>query len=154
MGNDVEKKNDLERARQMLAEQELTCALILGEEVYISKERGVKPLLDCYYEKKMPAGFSAADKVVGKAAAFLYVLLGAKELYTDVLSRPALDVLRQHDIMVAYGQLTDAIRNRTNTGFCPMETAVRSVEEPKEALDRIEKTKLSLQKEALLKGEK
>lgn len=141
--------NDLTKARQMLAKQELTCAIVSDDMVYISKERGVKPLLECFYEKKMPSGFSAADKVVGKAAAFLYVLLGAKELYADVLSRPALAVLQQYDIMVTYGQLTDAIRNRTNTGFCPMETAVLAIEDPAEALNAIEKTRIALQKASI-----
>lgn len=142
----MEKENDLTKACQMLAERDLTCAMVLGELVYISKERGVKPLLECYYEKKMPFGFSAADKVVGKAAAFMYVLLGAKELYADVLSRPALAVLQQYDIIVTYGQLTDAIRNRMNTGFCPMETAVLQIDNPEEALQGIEKTRIALQK--------
>ncbi len=134
------------KACRMLKEQQLTCALVLGEMVYISEERGVKPLLDCYYEKKMPSGFSAADKVVGKAAAFLYVLLGATELYADVLSRPALAVLQQNGIAVSYEQLTDAIRNRAGTGFCPMETAVLALDDPTEALRAIENTRMALQK--------
>ena len=142
-------ETDLIKARRMLGEQQLTCVLISGDMVYISQDRGVKPLLDCYNEKKMPVGFSAADKVVGKAAAFLYVLLGAKEVYADVLSRPALEVLQRNGIAVSYGQLTDAIKNRAGTGFCPMETAVLSVEDPMQALSAIEKTRIALQKASL-----
>ena len=137
---------DLEKAYRMLQEQQLTCAFVLSDVVYISKERGVKPLLDCYYAKKMPTGFSAADKVVGKAAAFMYVLLGVKELYVQVLSRPALEILQKYGIAVTYCELVDAIKNRTGTGFCPMETAVLAIEEPAEALSAIEKTKITLQK--------
>ena len=151
MGTKMEMETDLQRACRMLTEQEATCAFVLGELVYISKERGVQPLLVCYDEKKMPAGFSAADKVVGKAAAFLYVLLGAKELYADVVSRPALAVLEQYGIKVSYGELTDAIRNRTNTGFCPMETAVLAIGKPSEALAAIRKTRAALQKDSLMK---
>lgn len=147
----AEKESNLVKACRMLTEQELTCAFVLDEKVYISKERGITPLLDCYNEKKMPEGFSAADKVVGKAAAFLYVLLGVKELYADILSVPALKVLQKYGITVSHGQLTDAIRNRTNTGFCPMETAVLDIEQPQEALCAIMKTKAVLQKAALKK---
>lgn len=139
-------ETDLEKACRMLDEQQLTCAFVLDDAVYISGERGVKPLLDCYYAKNMPAGFSAADKVVGKAAAFMYVLLGVKEVYVQVLSRPALEVLQKFGIAVTYGELVDAIKNRTGTGFCPMETAVLAIEEPAEALSAIEKTRMSLQK--------
>lgn len=139
-------ETSLAKACRLLQKQQLTCALVNGDLVFISKERGVKPLLDCYYANAIEPGFSAADKVVGKAAAFLYVLLGAKQLYADVLSRPALAVLQQHGIEVRYGQLTDAIKNRAGTGFCPMETAVLAIEEAPEALCAIEKTKAALQK--------
>lgn len=139
-------ESDLKKACRMLKEQELTCAFVFGEEVYISRERGVKPLLDCYYQKKMLPGFSAADKVIGKAAAFLYVLLGVSEIYTDVISRPALSVLQQSGIEVYYEQLTESIKNRAGTGFCPMETAVLSIEDPSEALCAIEKTAEALRK--------
>ncbi len=131
---------DLKKAKQMLVEQELTCAMVKGEKVYISKERGVKPLLACYKEHAMQSDFSAADKVVGKAAAFLYVLLGVKELYAGVISRPAIEVLQKAGVVVSYEQLTDAIRNRAGDGFCPMETAVWEIESPADALVAIEKT--------------
>ena len=139
-------ESDLRKACQMLKEQELTCAFVFNEEVYISKERGVKPLLYCYHQKKMSPGFSAADKVIGKAAAFLYVLLGASKIYTNVISHPAISVLQQNGIEVYYEQLTEAIQNRTGTGFCPMETAVLSIEDPSEALCAIEKTAEALRK--------
>ncbi len=134
------QSENLEKAVQMLRSRGLTCAFVKGEKVYISKERGVRPLLECYHGNAMEQGFSAADKVVGKAAAFLYVLLGAKEICADVVSRPALDTLHKYDIYVNYGVLADAIRNRTDTGFCPMETAVRDISDPAEALGAIEKT--------------
>lgn len=142
----MKAETDLAKACRMLKDQRLTCALVLGDLVYISRERGVKPLLECYYEKKMPDGFSAADKVVGKAAAFLYVLLGVKEVYADVLSSPALAVFQMYGIKASYGQLADAIKNRAGTGFCPMETAVLSVTDPAEALEEIEKKRNALQK--------
>ncbi|MBE5882662.1 MAG: DUF1893 domain-containing protein [Lachnospiraceae bacterium] len=130
----------------MLKEQELTCAFVKDDLVYISKERGVRPLLECYKGKQMEPGFSAADKVVGKAAAFLYVLLGVGEIYTDVISRPALDVLNRAGIDVSYGQLADAIRNRVGTGFCPMETAVMDIQEPDSALAAVEETLAKMKK--------
>lgn len=145
MGKAIGHGRQMEYACQMLTEQELTCAFVSGGQVYISKERGVKPLLDCYYQKAMPAGFSAADKVVGKAAAFLYVLLGVGELHAQVISRPALEVLQKYNVPVSYELLTDAIRNRAGTGFCPMETAVLDLDSPKDALRAIEETRLFLQ---------
>lgn len=97
--------------------------------MYTSTLRGVSPLLEWLDAKTDMRGFSAADRVVGKAAAFLYVLLGAKAVYADVMSRPALEVLVKNGIGAEYGKLVDAIFNRTNTGYCPMEMAVWDIED-------------------------
>ena len=42
-------------------------------------------------------------------------------------------------IEVSYGECVTAIRNRTDTGFCPMESAVLDVKEPEEAYSVLEK---------------
>lgn len=72
--------------------------------------------------------------MVGKAAAFLYVLLKVERLYTTVISKYALEVLEFYGVPVEYGELVDAIKNRKGDGFCPMETAVLEINEPDEAV--------------------
>ena len=128
---------DFERAWSLLQEEGYTCVLCGGEQVFTSRMRGVTPLLDWLDQRLDLHGFSAADKVVGKAAAFLYVLLGVKEVYAKVMSIPAKGVLEAHGILNGCEEEVEAIRNRTNTGFCPMETAVWSISDPGEALTAI-----------------
>ena len=65
---------DLQRAERALAEGGHTLVLVKGERVITSNQRGVAPLLALIDTDV--TGFSAADKVVGKAAALLYVKLG------------------------------------------------------------------------------
>ena len=84
-------------------------------------------------------GAHAADKVVGKAAAYLYVLLGVRFVHAAVISKPALDVFACHGIEVEYDTLVDAIQNRTKTGFCPMERAVWTVDEPEKVPNLLKK---------------
>ena len=91
-------------------------------------------------------GFYAADKVVGKAAALLYCLLGVRCVYGAVMSDAAVKVLRRNGIEAYWGRLTENIRNRTNTGLCPMEAATMHIDDPEEALDVILATLKSLQK--------
>lgn len=136
---------DLEKAKELLLAENATCVLRKGETVYCSRARGVKPLLDLLTEKKDLQGFSAADKVVGKAAAFLYVLLGVAEVYAGVISEGALQVFRIYGVAVSYDILVPAIRNRTNTGFCPMEEAVRDCAEPEKAVGLIQAKLAALQ---------
>lgn len=130
-------KAELEKAKRLLSEGGYTLAMVRGETAVTSVERGVRPLINLIDAGEDMSGFCAADKVVGKAAAFMYVLLGVDCLYANVISRPALEVLKNNGITAEYTTLTGAIRNRTNTGFCPMETAVKEISEPHEALKAI-----------------
>lgn len=137
------KNSDLERARKIFASGNYTCVLCRGEVTLTSTERGVLPLLDWLDGEKRMAGFSAADKVVGRAAAFLYVLLEAREVYADVMSEGAVDVLSKYGIPFGYGALAEKIINRRGDGFCPMEQAVTGIDSPGQALEAIrEKRKL------------
>lgn len=110
-----------------------TCAIV-GENVILrSKERGIKPLLAWLSAEENCVGAVAADKVVGKAAAFLYVLLGVAEVHARVLSEMAEKVFLRFGIAYTFEEKVAAIRNRTDTGFCPMEQAVLNVDTPKRA---------------------
>ena len=60
-----------------------------------------------------------------------------RDIYADVISTHALSVLEEHQIPVEYSTLTDKIKNRAGTGFCPMETAVLCEESPEKALEKI-----------------
>lgn len=124
---------DLIRAKALLASEGYTCVLQKDDIVYTSTQRGIAPLMHWLADGIDLRGYSAADKVVGKAAAYLYVLLCLEEVYAYVISRPALDVLTRYDIAITYGELVPAIRNRTDTGFCPMESAVLSIDNAREA---------------------
>ena len=129
--------NDLNSAHMLLEKNGYTCVIKCGETIYTSIERGVRPLLQLLDSGTDCTGFSAADKVVGKAAAFLYCLLRVRAVYAAVISKSALKVLSEQGIEVLYDDLVDAIRNRAGTGFCPMETAVLAESDPKKALERI-----------------
>ena len=125
---------DREKARDILTQGGYTCVVCHAEEIITDNRRGVRPLLEFLEQPRDWSCFCAADKVVGKAAAFLYQLMGVRALYAQVVSEPAAAVLQEAGIDLAYGTLVPAIRNRTDTGFCPMETAVWDVQDPEEAL--------------------
>ena len=132
-------------AKAYLLEENYTCVLCKGKQIFTSSHRGVKPLLDFLSSDNDFSSFSAADKVVGKATAFLYCLLGIKALYAQVLSIPAKEVLTSRGILVSYDALVPGIRNRENTGPCPMEHATRECQTPEQALTAIQKTLKDLQ---------
>ena len=118
---------DLQSAKQLLLEGEHTCVLRKNEIVYTSTLRGVKPLVIWLSSDEDFHGFSAADKVIGKATAFLYVLLGVKAVYASVISKGALDVLTKNGIDTQCGCVVEHIINRTGDGICPFEVAVADI---------------------------
>lgn len=124
---------DLEKARQLLRDRGCTCAVCRGEETLISHARGVRPLAQWLERGVDLTGFSAADKVVGKATAWLYVLLGVRAVHAGVISKPARDLLTEHGVRVSWDRLADAIINRRGDGLCPFEAAVLEIGDPLEA---------------------
>lgn len=127
----------LSTARAALDEG-FTLALYDGSELITSTERGVKPLLAVYRSGRDMSGFYAADKVVGSAAANLYVLLKVRGLYAAVISEGAKKVLSSHGISFAYENAAPYIQNRAKTGLCPMEEVSIDAISPEDALHRIE----------------
>ena len=121
-----------------------TCAVCKEESVLLSKERGVKPLLGWLEEKADCEKGVAADKVVGKAAAYLYVLLGVAQVHAIVMSEGAEWVFRRFAVEYTYVEKVPAVRNRTGDGFCPMEQAVLMIDEPEKAYEEIKKTQVRL----------
>ena len=130
-------RNDLTKARTLLDTGSYTCVVCRGDSLHTATERGVKPLLSWLDAGLDLGGFSAADRVVGRATAFLYCLLGVKAVYAGVMSRPAAQVLRSHGIAAEAGQLVEGIINRKGTGPCPFEAAVMEITDAGEALKAI-----------------
>jgi hypothetical protein len=130
-------QNDLSIAREHLNSGDYTCVIRKDDVEYTSLERGVKPLVRWLTEGTDLRGFSAADKVVGKATAYLYCLLGVKEVYAHVMSRAAAQALEENGITPSQGKLVDNIINRQGNGICPFEAAVWDIHTPEEALPAI-----------------
>jgi len=100
-------------------------------------QRGVKPLVIWVESENDFSNYSASDKVVGRATAFLYVLLGVKAVYARVISESALQVLKEHNIKTEYGELVKHIIDRRGDGICPFESAVLDVQDTMTAYDVI-----------------
>ena len=128
---------NLQKARELLESGNYTCVVCFGNAVHTTSQRGVAPLLNWLDAGIDLSGFSAADRVVGRGAAFLYCLLGVKEVYARVMSRPAAEVLRSYGINANADTFVDGIINRSGTGPCPFEAVVMGIQDAPEALTAI-----------------
>ena len=137
---------DLKRARALLTEGGYTCVLCRGEIVHTATARGVRPLVDWLDSGLALGGFSAADKVVGRATAFLYVLLGVRAVHALVMSTPAREALEAGGIAASCDREVAGIINRRGDGPCPFEEAVLSITDASEALTAIRKKMVEINK--------
>lgn len=123
---------------EKLHEENCSCVISCKEKMLCFGQRGIKDLFQLY--NNCPGKFvgeKIADKVVGKGAAALMELIGFNEVYADVISRPALELLGLEGVKVGYGQLCDNIVNRAGDGICPVETICMEFKTASECLPGI-----------------
>lgn len=122
-----------------------SCVIFNQGQTRTFTQRGVADLFGLLrHEPELLKGALIADKVVGKAAASLMILGGVKELFTDVISQPALDLFGQSAVIVNYTTKVPYIINRTGTDWCPLEKLCLPVPSAEEALLQIEEFVKSL----------
>lgn len=116
-------QEEKQRAIDLRRATDCSCVVCRDGRMTEYRERGVRDLLRLLREPSRPLdGAFVADKVVGKGAAALMVLGGVRELFAEVVSRPALELLRDAGVPAAHAQVVPHIINRAGTGVCPVET--------------------------------
>lgn len=136
---------DINQAIELL-NGDKTLVLFHGEDVQMFSQRGVLPLTNAYESKKDYSSFIAVDKVVGRGAAFMYILLKIQRIHAQVISKPALEILEKYPIAVTYDEVVPFIQNRTRDGFCLMESATLSCTDPLDAYQKIKQKQAELRK--------
>lgn len=121
---------DLELAKEGLVGH--TICLCKDGQCLTSDRRGIAPMMDWIAEGIDLTGYSAADVVVGKAAAMLFVKSGIAAIYAKTISRSAKAYLESHGVSLSYGTLTEYIINREGTDICPMEKTVLATDDAAE----------------------
>lgn len=129
----------VEEIASILRSEQCSCVICNGDKVTLCYERGVKDLL-CLVkgDGSLLKGAQVADKVVGKGAAALMVIGGVREVYAEVISRPALQLLETASVRVAFGSCVPNIVNRAGTGICPVESLCMGCRTAEECLPQIE----------------
>ncbi len=118
---------DWKKAIEIFEQGGYTCVTVKDGEIRAFRETGVKPLLILIGGGVSTEGCCAADKIVGRAAAFLYCYMGARAVYAETASIGAIEILERYGIDVQYKILTERIVNRQGTDICPMDMAVGEI---------------------------
>lgn len=103
--------------------------LCKDSDIITDDSRGIAPMMKLIAAGTDLHGYSAADLIVGKAAAMLFVKTGIVSVFGKVMSEAALHYLEQHGIPAEYDTLTEKIINRRGTDICPMEKTVAAIDD-------------------------
>jgi hypothetical protein len=137
--NNEDARSDLKTAKNLLIDKNLTLCIVKGgKTLFKSRSRGVTGFLIAVQKLEGNLeGSSVAEKVVGKAVAFLCIHFKIGAVYADTLSRPAKTILEKRSIHVEYNNLVQNILNAERTSLCPIERLVRNVQDPNEAYQKL-----------------
>ena len=123
----------MEQIKNILHHCHCSCVVKGSAGITVCTRRGVTDLYDLYTNRpEVLRGAAIADKVVGKGAAALMALAGIRAVWADVISSPALALLKDAGIPADFALEVPHIINRTGTGRCPLETACDGLETPEE----------------------
>lgn len=136
---------NIQLARETLLLNNLKIVIVNNNEVvYTNDGFGIKPLYIAYMTiKDKMENASCADRVIGKAAAWIYSKAKIKELYCDVITTEAKHILEENNIDVTFAQEVEYIENREKNGMCPVEVLAKDETDFRELLINIKEFLIS-----------
>jgi hypothetical protein len=117
------ENQDLEFAKLKLIEKDLSLLIVKkGKVIFETKKQGISGFLQAIekLDKNLVAA-SAADKIVGVAAAMLCVYAGVASVFALTISEEGIRVLEDNNIAYLFEKKVSNILNRSKTDVCPFE---------------------------------
>lgn len=118
----------LEQVKEILHQKNASLVVYYesGEikEYYQDRIEDIKNILK--ENPKALKGSIIADKVIGKVAGSILTVAGVKEIYADIMSKYAIPVLEENNVKYEYFEKVAYIKNKDNTGMCPMENKYKN----------------------------
>ncbi|MCD4785017.1 MAG: DUF1893 domain-containing protein [Candidatus Eremiobacteraeota bacterium] len=126
---------DLKLACDHLERDKLRFVAIKNKKViYSSREGSVRGLIAALHEipRQMEGSF-IADRIVGSAAALLFMYGKISGLHTPVISTRAKSMLEKDGINIHFIREVDYIKNRAGDDMCPLEFRCQDISDPESA---------------------
>jgi hypothetical protein len=117
------ENQDLEFAKLKLIEENLSLVIVKkGKVIFETKKQGISSFLQAIEKlDKNLVEASAADKIVGVAAAMLCVYAGVASVFALTISERGIRVLEENNISSMFEKKVSNILNRSKNDVCPFE---------------------------------
>jgi len=130
---------DLKLAKQRLNQKKLSLVIAKrGRVLFETKAHGISGLLDAI--KKLGNSMvesSVADRIVGRAAALLFVYSGVVAVFAVTASDDGIEVLRDHNIFHEFVRRVPRILDSKKVDVCPFEKLASGFSDPKKAYEEL-----------------
>jgi len=134
---------DLELARLRLKGKGLSLVVVNnGKVIFETESHGIKGIFEAIelLGKKL-TGSSVADRIVGRAAAFLCVYFRAAAVFAVTISVEGVKVLKDNKVFCQFEVCVPNILNRKRNDICPFEKLAFTFATPEEAYKKLRTTK-------------
>ena len=117
------KNQDLELAKLKLIEDDLSLVIVKkGKVIFETKKQGISGFLQAIEKlNKNLVAASAADKIVGVAAAMLCVYAGVASVFALTISEEGIKMLQDNNIAYLFEKKVSNILNRNKNDVCLFE---------------------------------
>jgi hypothetical protein len=124
----IMENQDLELAKSKLTKEGLSLVIVKnGKVIFETSKQGITGFLQAIEKQdKNLVGSSAADKIVGVAAAMLCVYAGLSSMFALTISEAGIKVLEDNNIDCGFERKVLNILNRNKTDVCPFEKLAMS----------------------------
>jgi hypothetical protein len=133
------KMQDLERARLRLKERNLSLVVVKnGKVIFETESHGIKGFLEAVklFDKEL-AGSSVADRIVGRAIAFLCVCFQVSAVFAVTMSMEGVRIVEDHNIFYQSEKCVPTILNQKRNDICPFEKLALTFATPEETYRKL-----------------
>jgi hypothetical protein len=130
---------DLNLAKNRLIQKGLSLVIVKDAKVFFETEsHGISDLVKAIEKLRDDAkGSSVADRIVGRAAALLFVFSGVKAVFAVTASDGGIEVLKKNSVFCEYESRVTSVLNLKRTDVCPFEKLVAKLSSPEKAYEML-----------------
>ena len=132
-------RTDLETASKKLNQKNLSLVIVKnGKVLFETESHGLNDLIEAINQlQSNMKGSSVADRIVGRAAALLFVYSGVSAVFAVTISEGAIAILDSNNVFHEFEKRVPRILNLNKTDVCPFEKLVAELSSPEEAYERL-----------------
>jgi hypothetical protein len=128
---------DLSLAKNRLLQKKLSLIIVNnGKVLFETESHGIGDLLKAINKlQDSMKDSSVADRIVGRAAALLFVFSGVAAVFAVTASEGGIEVLKKNSVFCEYENSVTNVLNLKKTDVCPFEKLVAKLSNPEKAYE-------------------